>query len=169
MKNSSHTPGAASVIVRVALGAISAFVLLGIPENMSSWDVPNASTVPSERVMPAWGNYLVAVAYALAIVMLALGWALRRRTAQRRGWAVWLDGVTIALLTAWAGVLVASIWISTRPEPEEAVIGTALPDFGIDAALAVMAAATAIVLVRDLLAFRRSAAPTSPAAAPPQE
>ena len=107
-------PGVASALLRVPLIAWAGLVLASMPENLRTWDDPNASVIPGERTMPQAGSVLVAVAMALSIVMLAVGWVARRRdrgthtftrAAIGVGLGVFLDGIAALAALATAAVL----------------------------------------------------------------
>ncbi|MDN4481236.1 hypothetical protein [Demequina muriae] len=157
MGSQADRPGVGSALGRALLLVPAVFLLLGLPENVASWDSPNASVLPTERTMPVWGNQVLAVVTAVTILMLVAGWVLRRRSPRLRGWAAawarWCSVVAVAGQILWCAALVASFWVAMRPETDGAVIGTVLPDGGIDATFAVIALATAALLIQDAVAL----------------
>ena len=152
MVSRRRSPGLPSALGRVLLAAWAALIAISIPENISSWDLPNASVIPAERTMPGWFNLVVGVAMVAATVMLALGWALRRHQAGPRTWVAWTNASTIVVLALWAAALLVSQVMSMLPN--DAVIGIAATPFVVlDAIAATFALATAAVLARDVRAL----------------
>lgn len=147
-------PGAGSALGRALLLVPATFLLVGIPENIASWDSPNASVLPSERTMPVWGNYVLAAVTVAAVALLVVGWVQRRSTAAAasrvQAAVAW---TTLVGLAAWLAALVTSQAI--RLVADDGVTGQG---FGIylDGLFALAALATAIILIRDAFAVRRA-------------
>ena len=144
-----RSTGLPSALGRALLAAWALLVAVSIPENISSWDMPNASVIPAERSMPLWFNVPVGVAMVAATAMLVVGWVLRRRQSGQAAWVRWSNAATIVVLALWATALLVSQVMSMLPD--DAVIGIAATPFVVlDAIAAAFALATAAVLARDV-------------------
>ncbi|WP_152650085.1 hypothetical protein [Demequina globuliformis] len=154
----SQLPAWGSATARVLLGAWALVLLVTLfPENLRTWDDPNASVLPSERTMPAWGNLAMMAIMVVTAVALAVGWRARRRLDRQAPRAAQvLTWATVAGQLAWAGVLIASLVVSMAPAAEEAVIGTG-PGIVLDGFAGLVALATAFVAARDAIHLRRTA------------
>ncbi|WP_062132503.1 hypothetical protein [Demequina aestuarii] len=147
-------PGLGSALGRAVLLAPAVFLLIGLPENVDSWDSPNASVLPSERTMPVWGNSVLAIVTVAAMALLVAGWVQRRSAgteASRVQAAV--TWATLVGLAAWSVALLASQVI--RLFPDDGVTGQGFGIY-IDGVFAVAALATAAVVIRDAFALRRA-------------
>lgn len=151
--------GAGSAVARLLLIGVATFTLVNMPENIRTWHKPAARVLPSERNMPFWGNHVFMAVLLAAIIALALGWVLRRRRA--RGLAgvvatVWMatSWFSIIGLCLWAAVLTVSQVIALSPQ--YGVTGLYGMGIILDGVFAMIAVLTLVVLVRDVLALRRS-------------
>ena len=138
----------ASHLVRVVLILGLLALLTGVPTNIDTWNDPGASVLPSERTMPAWGNYVLGLVSLIAVIALALGW-FARAVSPLGARTIRAAALTAAVgMTTWAAVLFTSQVISMRPQ--EGLVSAGIGLYG-DAIFGVLALATAAALVRDAL------------------
>lgn len=141
-------PGAGSAVLRGLLCLGSLTVLVGMPENLAYWDEPGASVVPTERTMPGWGNYLVAVALGLGTVLLVAGWFTRQRRRPQPWWARSVAAVAGVVLVLWVASLLASQILSLVPDGGAIGVGLG-PAIFVDALLAGLGTAVVALMICD--------------------